>query len=452
MKITTQLKYAVGVLTAFALSSTIALELATQAAAQDAIVVNNTGLVRGGSQRWVKLELQDQRSTQVEKKIDTIIEALLTGDKELGIPRTRDAAYLEQMREVEKQWKSLKNLVRDYRAGNATESAVIRKSESFFELANAATLTSQKIAEKDISNEKLYILLVLLMNLVILGFVGYTVQKASKYLQGSVDTVQGRSTDIAETMKLQEKIILDQTSSVKSTTQGMEDLGSKTMQTAAQALASAKSAQAALETALTGAETVEKTTTGMTSLKEQVEDIAKQIVQLSEQTAQIQSISNLVSDVADQTNMLALNAAVEAARAGEQGKGFAVVAGEIRKLADQSGRSADKINTLIGDIQTSINSTIMVTDEGTKNAAKSLELADATNQAFNEIRSAMETVSRTNEQMADAAKLQAVTVQQSVSAMNAINLGAQEASTSTAKVKKSSDELDNLSKELSMAV
>ncbi|MGD1717232.1 methyl-accepting chemotaxis protein [Dapis sp. BLCC M172] len=93
--------------------------------------------------------------------------------------------------------------------------------------------------------------------------------------------------------------------------------------------------------------------------------MAQQITRLSEQTNQIGNISQLVGDLANQTNMLALNAAVEAVRAGEHGKGFGVVASEIRKLADESRKSAEKIYTLVADIQTSINSTVLATEAGT---------------------------------------------------------------------------------------
>jgi methyl-accepting chemotaxis protein len=77
----------------------------------------------------------------------------------------------------------------------------------------------------------------------------------------------------------------------------------------------------------------------MTNIRQTVDNSAQAVAELGERSQEIGQIVETISSIAGQTNLLALNAAIEAARAGEQGRGFAVVAEEVRKLAEQSGRS-----------------------------------------------------------------------------------------------------------------
>lgn len=111
----------------------------------------------------------------------------------------------------------------------------------------------------------------------------------------------------------------------------------------------------------------------MVVLRQKIQMIAELVLELSEHTQQIGSTISVVEDIAEQTNMLALNAAVEAARAGEHGKGFAVVAGEIRKLADESKQAITKITSLTSNIQYATNSTVMATEEGSKEIESALK-------------------------------------------------------------------------------
>ena len=117
----------------------------------------------------------------------------------------------------------------------------------------------------------------------------------------------------------------------------------------------------------------------MITLRQRIHIIAELILELSDHTQQIGETIGLIEDIAEQTNMLALNAAVEAARAGENGKGFSVVASEIRKLADESKQATTKITSLIKNIQQATNSTVMATEEGSKEIELGVRLADNIN-------------------------------------------------------------------------
>jgi len=138
----------------------------------------------------------------------------------------------------------------------------------------------------------------------------------------------------------------------------------------------------------------------MLVLRQKVQMIAELILELSEHTQQIGNSIGVVDDIAEQTNMLALNAAVEAARAGEHGKGFAVVAGEIRKLADESKQAITKITTLTSNIQYTTNSTVMATEEGSKeieSVVKDIDTVAANSESLlNQISSVLESLELLN--------------------------------------------------------
>lgn len=129
-------------------------------------------------------------------------------------------------------------------------------------------------------------------------------------------------------------------------------------------------------------------------LKQRIQIIADLILELSEYNQQITSNVSIVENIAEQTNMLALNATVEAARAGEHGKGFAVVASEIRKLADESKIATSKISSLINDVQNVTHSTIMATEEGSKEIESVVKSVDFAKTNFNEITNIVKSISQ----------------------------------------------------------
>lgn len=113
--------------------------------------------------------------------------------------------------------------------------------------------------------------------------------------------------------------------------------------------------------------------------------ISNAILDLDKKSKDIGSILTTISSIADQTNLLALNASIEAARAGEHGRGFAVVADEIRKLAEESSKSADKIKSIIEIIQKQTANTVEIMTEFKENSNKQFESVEEMNSSFEEI-------------------------------------------------------------------
>ncbi|MCL1467160.1 methyl-accepting chemotaxis protein [Argonema galeatum] len=300
--------------------------------------------------------------------------------------------------------------------------------------------------------------------LVVSAIAAVIADRTTKSINVIVNAITTSTTEIAATVEQQERVATQQASSVNQTTTTITELGASSKASAEQAESSAENARQLLKVAESsaagahqvlnlaqqGTQTVDSTKSGMSALKEKVGEIAHQTMHLKEQTNQIGIITNIVSDLATQTHMLALNAAVEAVRAGEYGKGFGVVAAEIRKLADQSKQSAQKINALVVAIQSAIDSTVMVTDEGRKTAEEGIKLSQQTAEAFTNVTVAIENVVLSNQQTSLAAiddivvgsqqisltaQQQAIATQQVVDAMNSLNQGAVQTATGITQTK-----------------
>ena len=179
-------------------------------------------------------------------------------------------------------------------------------------------------------------------------------------------SLEKTTSDFMETISSQKRIFENLTGNSKA----ISSLISKLKNLSEECYATTKNAEKQVSQSINFSqkehESISSNADKMLVLRQKIQMIAELILELSEHSQQIGSTISVVDDIAEQTNMLALNAAVEAARAGEHGKGFAVVAGEIRKLADESKQAITKISSLTNNIQCTTNSTVMATEEGSK--------------------------------------------------------------------------------------
>lgn len=260
------------------------------------------------------------------------------------------------------------------------------------------------------------------------------------------------SSQIATAVEQQEQTASQQAAIVNETATTMDELNHSSRQSSEYANNAAANAQKTLKLTEKGSQEVNESLQGMTLLQDKVNHIDLQIEQLKAQTQQIGSISQVVSELANQTNMLALNAAVEAARAGERGQGFSVVATEIRKLADRSHQSAQSINTLVGDIQNAIVTTSVATTAGRETADSGLKIAERTVQTFTDVAEAVTAMATNNQHISLNLKQQLDAIQQVVQAMNQINQGATENATGIRQTRTGTEALNSAAQKLKSIV
>ncbi len=145
-----------------------------------------------------------------------------------------------------------------------------------------------------------------------------------------------------------------------------------------------------------GKEQINNQDVNLTNIQQSVNDITEDVKVLQEISTQMQEIVNIVTGIADQTNLLSLNAAIEAARAGEAGRGFAIVADEVRKLSDDTKKSVSNVanlilntNTQVDKLKRSLDSIIVEVEQSSTNMKE-------TNHYFEEILTTMKETKKQN--------------------------------------------------------
>ncbi|OUL06413.1 methyl-accepting chemotaxis protein [Bacillus spizizenii] len=228
--------------------------------------------------------------------------------------------------------------------------------------------------------------------------------------------------------------LLDSISSVASNTGNIADLSSSMR-----------------DKAEIGSQSVNKMLDQMKFIDKSVDSAGNGLQALVASTAEISDISSLITNISEQTNLLALNAAIEAARAGEQGKGFAVVAEEVRKLADETNKSAHHIQSVVTTIQNESIETVNNIKVVQENVSSGIVLSQETTGNFNEILNLVEQVTSQIQEVAAATQQLTSGVEVIQHTVHTLAAGTKETSANTEAVAKSSQEQLHSMEEISYA-
>ncbi|KGX85302.1 methyl-accepting chemotaxis protein [Pontibacillus litoralis] len=220
-----------------------------------------------------------------------------------------------------------------------------------------------------------------------------TLAATSEEFEASTSQTSQSSEHIASSTQTFAQSTNDQTEQVQHMTEVVSNIsnGVQSISTSSQEVAS--TALQATEVVEVGNQSIETTITQMNHINQKMTDLELNMNQLSKRSGEIGDIINVITSITEETNLLSLNASIEAARAGEAGKGFAVVAQEIRKLAEESSRSADQIRELVQNIQRDVQDATVSMNEGTQAVDEGIQVVQTANQSFEDITSFVSTVS-----------------------------------------------------------
>ncbi|WP_144212713.1 methyl-accepting chemotaxis protein [Shewanella donghaensis] len=211
---------------------------------------------------------------------------------------------------------------------------------------------------------------------------------------------------LKERMGIATQATQKQSQDAKTVQHSMEEMGLSVNEISQSARQAAEAADVAEQEATNGLAVVASTINISQELNAEIEVASESINELAKDTESVNSILNVITSIAEQTNLLALNAAIEAARAGEQGRGFAVVADEVRALASKTADATKEIREVLTRLKGAAESSVSTMDVAIGKASENEKHAQETGDVLKSIQEKIVSINSMNTHIAAATEQQ----------------------------------------------
>ncbi len=277
-------------------------------------------------------------------------------------------------------------------------------------------------------------------------------QNIAAELEQVATIASSASEQLSAQIELSENGAQDQADRVATTATALEEMNATVLEIARNAGTTSDSASNVRSEASAGSESMQECVKAMHEVKEESLKLQTEMGVLSEHAQAINEIMNVISDIADQTNLLALNAAIEAARAGEAGRGFAVVADEVRNLAEKTMTSTTDVGNAISAIQKSTADNTRLVVDAVEKIERVTEMVSGAGEALLGIVQLADTTADQVRAIATASEEQSATSEEITQSVDSINNIAKETTNNMQEARKAVDEVVNQTHVLSQLI
>jgi methyl-accepting chemotaxis protein len=367
-----------------------------------------------------------------------------------------EAAEAEHQAAVERLM-TMRQTVSDAEAlGRAFEEQVLPRRDALEQQVQAFTQRQQRIIEESRVDSNATassaIALVVVMAILVALFSGATALLLTRWLGRQIGTavgqVQSSSAELQSSANQQATGSKEQATAMSEITTTISELLATSRQIAESAQRVAQIAEQTANAAHAGQGTVDRAHDSIGGIRRLVDLVVHHMLELGKKSQQIGAVLDIVSELAEQTNILAINATIEAAGAGEAGKRFAVVADEIRKLADRVTGSAKEIRGLIDEVRSAVNTTVMATETVSK-------AVDGGSRQFGEVAGSLKQIAGMVVTSTQAAREIELSTKQQTTAVEQVNIAvanvaqaSRENETSSSQTLQTASQLAGLSRDL----
>ena len=307
---------------------------------------------------------------------------------------------------------------------------------------------SQTASDSATRSIRALVLMTLVALTLSIGIAFFITRALTRQVGASVGRMQSSSAELQATATQQATGAKEQATAMSEITTTITELLATSRQISESAQRVTQVAQQATMSTRSGDTTVDRGNDAIVGTRKQIDLVVGHMLDLGKKSQQIGGVLDIVSELAEQTNILSINASIEAVGAGEAGKRFAVVAEEIRKLADRVAGSTKEIRELIDDVRGAVNTTVMTTETGSK-AVDSVgkQFADVA-ASFKQIAALVSTTQDAAREIELSTKQQATAVEQVNIAISNVSQSTRETESSSAQTLQTASQLATLSRDL----